>query len=138
MLCVTVEVIMDLERDHTIAETFPLFLQNRSVWVCAYFFYMPFPEFNVVERIKSVSRVGRKGGTKVLMYGRKSPWVPTLTELFPKIQADAGSFVLLCPIKLGEQFLLSSFREFVHDGCLDHGLSGSWTKEMQAVRKLSV
>ena len=38
------------------------------------------------------------------------------------------SFVLLCPI--GEQFLLSSFREFVHDGyCLDHGLSGSCTKE---------
>ena len=37
-------------------------------------------------------------------------------------------FVLLCPIR--EQFLLSSFREFVHDGyCFDHGLSGSWTKQ---------
>ena len=24
---------------------------------------------------------------------RKSPWVPTLTELFPKIQADAGSWL---------------------------------------------
>ena len=35
--------------------------------------------------------------------------------------------------------LLSSFRTFVHDGyCLDHGLSGSCTKEMHAVRKLSV
>ena len=46
-------------------------------------------------------------------------------------------FVLLCPI--GKQFLLSSFREFVHDGyCLDHGLSGSCTEEMHAVRKLSV
>ena len=46
-------------------------------------------------------------------------------------------FVLLCPI--GEQFLLSSFREFVHDGyCLDHGLSGSCTKNIHAVRKLSV
>ena len=45
--------------------------------------------------------------------------------------------VLLGPI--GEQFLLSSFREFVHDGyCLDHGLSGSCTKEMHAGRKLSV
>ena len=71
----------------------------------------------------AVSRVGIKGATKVFKYGRKSPWVPTLTELFPKIQADAGSWlgkkcsVLLCPI--GEQFLLSSFREFVHDGyCL--------------------
>ena len=46
-------------------------------------------------------------------------------------------FVLLCPI--GEQFLLSSFREFVHDGyCFDHGLSGSCTKEMPAVRTLPV
>ena len=46
-------------------------------------------------------------------------------------------FVLLCPI--GEQHLLSSFREFVHDGFwLDHALSGSCTKQMHAVRKLSV
>ena len=46
-------------------------------------------------------------------------------------------FVLLCPI--GEQFLLSFFREFVHDGyCFNHGLSGSCTKEKHAVRKLSV
>ena len=45
--------------------------------------------------------------------------------------------VLLCPI--GEQHLLSSLCEFVHDGYwLDHGLSGSCTKEMHAVRKLSV
>ena len=41
----------------------------------------------------AVSRVGRKGRTKVFKYGRKSPWVPTLTELFPKIQADAGSWL---------------------------------------------
>ena len=41
----------------------------------------------------AVSRVGRKGGTKVSKYGRKSPWVPTLTELFPKIQADAASWL---------------------------------------------
>ena len=39
----------------------------------------------------AVSQVERKGATKVFKYGRKSPWVPTLTELFPKIQADAGS-----------------------------------------------
>ena len=46
-------------------------------------------------------------------------------------------FVLFCP--MGEQFLLSYFREFVHDGyCLYHGLSGSCTKEMHAVRKLSL
>ena len=47
-------------------------------------------------------------------------------------------FVLLCPI--GEQSLLSSFREFVHDhyNCRNHCLYGSRTKEMHAVRKLSV
>ena len=39
-----------------------------------------------------VSRVG-KGGTKVCKYGQESPWVPTLTELFPKIQTDAGSWL---------------------------------------------
>ena len=41
----------------------------------------------------AVSRVGRKGGTKVFKYGRKSPWLPTLIELFPKIQANAGSWL---------------------------------------------
>ena len=39
----------------------------------------------------AVSRVKRKGSTKVFRYGRKSLWVPTLIELLPKIQADAGS-----------------------------------------------
>ena len=39
----------------------------------------------------AVSRLGRKDVTKVFKYGRKSHWVPTLTELFPKMQADAGS-----------------------------------------------
>ena len=63
-------------------------------------------------------------GRKVSSKCGRGPWVPTLTELFPKIQADTDSwlgtkkcFVLLCPT--GEQLLLSSFREFVHDGyCL--------------------
>ena len=72
----------------------------------------------------AVSRVRRKGSTKVFKYRRNSPWVPTLTKLFPKIQADAGSwlgtkkcFVLLCPIC--EQVLVSSLRECIHDGyCL--------------------
>ena len=41
----------------------------------------------------TVSQVGRKGGTKVFKYGWKSPWAPTLTELFPKILADAGSWL---------------------------------------------
>ena len=41
----------------------------------------------------AVSQVGRKGTTKVFKYGRKSPWGPTLTKLFPKIQAHAGSWL---------------------------------------------
>ena len=41
----------------------------------------------------AVSGVGRKGGTNVFKYGRKSLWVPTLPELFPKIQADVGSWL---------------------------------------------
>ena len=78
----------------------------------------------------------------------RTPLIPTSSpglfpqkKLFSKIQANAGS-------RLGtknalhycaQQFLLSSFREFVHDHyCLDHGLSGSCTKEMHVVRKLSV
>ena len=40
-------------------------------------------------------------------------------------------FVLLCPI--GEQFLLSSFREFLHDGyCPLSHLPGSFTKLVRA------
>ena len=71
-----------------------------------------------------VYRVGRKDGTKVFKYGRKSPLV---TDSHRTISNNSSGcrllirlikcFVLLCPI--GEQFLLSSFREFVHDGyCL--------------------
>ena len=41
----------------------------------------------------AVRRVERKGGTKVFKYGQMSPWVPTLTELFPKVRADAGSWL---------------------------------------------
>ena len=69
----------------------------------------------------AVSRVGRKGGMKVFKYGQKSPRVPTLTELFPKIQADAGSWLgtknaLYYCAQSANSFFLSSFREFVHDG----------------------
>ena len=65
---------------------------------------------------------------------------PSYFQKFKRMPAPDWAkkcFLFLCPS--GEQFLLSSFREFVHDGyCLDHSLSGSCTKEMQAVRKLSV
>ena len=75
----------------------------------------------------TVSQVGRKGGTKVCKYGRKSPWVPTLTELFSKIQADAGSWLgtknaLYYCAQSANSF--SWVHEFVHNGyCLNHGLS---------------
>ena len=49
--------------------------------------------YNILGDPGAVSRVGRKGPMKVFKYGRKSPWVPTLTELFPKIQVDAGSWL---------------------------------------------
>ena len=46
-------------------------------------------------------------------------------------------FVLLCPI--GQQFLLSFFREFVHDSyCFDHGLSGSCTKNARSYETFSL
>ena len=61
----------------------------------------------------AVSRAGRKCATKVYKHGRKSRWVPTLTEPFPNGQANAGSWL---GTKNGLYYLLSSFREFVHDG----------------------
>ena len=66
------------------------------------------------------SRAGRKGPTKVLKHGHE----PLGTDSHRTISKRSREpwllighkkcFVLLCPI--GEQFLLSSFREFVHDG----------------------
>ena len=97
----------------------------------------------------AVSRVGRKGATKVFKYGRKHPRRPRDSQSGREKRRDESfqvrakeplgtdshlassknssgwrlligykkCFVLLCPI--GEQFLLSSFLEFVHDGyCL--------------------
>ena len=49
----------------------------------------------------AVSRVGRKGRTKVFKYGRKSPSVPTLTELFQKLKwipAPGWAQKMLCII----------------------------------------
>ena len=95
----------------------------------------------------AVSRVGRKGGTNVFCVFFLRVKEPLGTDSHRTISKNSSGcrfliehkkcFVLWCPI--GEQFLPSSFGEFVHDGCcLDHGLSGSCTKEMHAVRKLSV
>ena len=90
-------------------------------WCIAYSSQKGILRSNILGDPGALSRVGRKGEKKVFKYGQKSPWVPTLTDLFPKIQADAASWlgtkkclVSLCPI--GEQSLLSSFSEFVRDG----------------------
>ena len=69
----------------------------------------------------AVSRVGRKGATKVSKHRRKSPWVPTLTGPFPDGQANTGSWLgtkMLCIIVPNRrtEVLPSHFREFVHDG----------------------
>ena len=55
--------------------------------------FTPGPNHPILGDPGAVSWVGRKGGTKVFKYRRKNAWVPTLTELFPKIQADAGSWL---------------------------------------------
>ena len=76
--------------------------------------------FNLI--LGAVSRVGRKGGTKV--FRKKEPLGTNSHRTISKNSSGCRllirhkkCFVLLCPI--GEQFLLSSFRELVHDGyCL--------------------
>ena len=85
---------------------------------------------------------GEKAGWKFSSTGERAPSIDSHRAISKNssgcrlLIGHKKCFVLLCPI--GEQFLLSSFREFVHDGyCLHHGLSGSCT-EMHAVRKLSV
>ena len=48
---------------------------------------------NQIIPLTSSETQGQSVGSEVCKYGQKSPWVPTLTELFPKIQADAGSLL---------------------------------------------
>ena len=48
---------------------------------------------NILGDPGAVIRTGRKGATKVFTHGRKSPWVPTLTEPFPNGQTNAGSWL---------------------------------------------
>ena len=48
---------------------------------------------NILGDPGAVSRAGRKCETKVFKHSWKSPWVPTLTGLFPNGQANAGSWL---------------------------------------------
>ena len=41
---------------------------------------MPDAIYNILGDPGAVSRVRRKGATKLFKYGRKSPWVPTLID----------------------------------------------------------
>ena len=66
----------------------------------------------------AVSRVGRKGGTKEPLCTDSHRTISKNSSGCRLVIGHKKCFVLLCLI--GEQFLLSSFREFVHDGyCLD-------------------
>ena len=83
----------------------------------------------------AVSRVGKKGGTetKVVRYGGKSPWVPTLTELFPKIQADTGSWLgtknaLYFCAQSGNSFFWVLFVSSYTTAIVSPYLPGSFTK----------
>ena len=64
---------------------------------------------------------------------------PDHFQKFKRMPAPDWAQKMLCIIVPNRRaHLLSSFRVLVHDGyCLDDGLSGSCTKGMHAVRKLS-
>ena len=65
----------------------------------------------------AVSRVGRKGGSKVFKYGRKSPWVPILTELFPmkfkQMPAPDRAQKMLCIIVPNRPTVSSEFFSWI-------------------------
>ena len=72
------------------------FFYSFTCWFCLFFFFFR----NSVDGVFLSSETqgqsvgsGERARRKFFKYGRKSPRVPTLTELFPKIQADAGSWL---------------------------------------------
>ena len=138
--------------DHIISYYFPqqhfakwLGMTCNCIWSTEITFEIKKQKYNIVYVQKcfyvypilgdpgGVSRVGRKGGTKVFRYGQKSPWVPTLTELCPKMQADAGSWLgtknaLYCAQSaksFSRVLFVSSYTtatvQFVHQACACKG-----------------
>ena len=86
---------------------------------------------------------GEKAGQKFSSTGERAPGYrlsPDHFQNFKRMPAPDWAQKMLCIIVPNQQtHLQSSFHVFVHEGyCLDHGLCGSCTKEMHAVRKLSV
>ena len=86
---------------------------------------------------------GEKAGQKFSSMGERAPGyrlLPDHFQNFRRMPAPDWAQKMLCIIVPNRRtHLQSSFHVFVHEGyCLDHGLCGSCTKEMHAVRKLSV
>ena len=84
-----------------------------------------------------------KAGRKFSSTGERVPGYRLSPDHFQRCKrmpAPDWTQKMLCIIVPNRRtHLLSSFREFVHDGyCLYHGLSDSCTKEMHAIKKLSV
>ena len=82
---------------------------------------------------------GEKTGRKLSSTGKRAPGYrlsPNHFQKFKQMPAPDWAQKMLCIIVPNRRTVSP---EFIHDGyCLDHGLSGSCTKEMHAVRKLSV
>ena len=86
---------------------------------------------------------GEKVGRKFSSTGERARGYrlsPRYFQKFKRMPAPVWAQKMLCIILPNRRtHLLSSFRVFIHDSyCLDHGLSGSCTREMHAVGKLSV
>ena len=86
---------------------------------------------------------GEKAGQKFSSTGERAPGyrlLPDHFQNFRQMPAPDWAQKMLCIIVPNRRtHLQSSFHVFVHEGyCLDHGLCGSCTKEMHALRKLSV
>ena len=74
--------------------------------------------WSILGDLGAVSRVAivRKGGTKVFSYGQKSPWVLTLTELFPKFKwmpAPDWAQKMLCIIEPNRRKVSAEFFSWV-------------------------
>ena len=86
---------------------------------------------------------GEKARRKFSSTGERAPGYrlsPDHFQKFKRMLAPDWAQKMLCIIVPNRRtHLLSSFRVFVNDGyCFHHGFSGSCTKEMHAIRKLSV
>ena len=83
--------------------------------------HLPYRETRHPRRARGSQSVGekRRGKKIVFKQGRKSPWVPTLTKLFPNGQADCLQRMLCIIVPIDKHHLLSSFGVFVHNSyCL--------------------